>query len=85
MSAVLGSDEEVVVAGLGLVGLATVVLVTVVLVVVVVVGVAVAGFTVRFAVGPVVGSTAAGPASAEGLPARSRRKCWCKGGTLATV
>ena len=59
LPAVLGSDDTVAVAGLGLVVLATVVLVTVVDVLVV----AAAGFSEGFAVGPVVGSPAAGLAS----------------------
>lgn len=63
LSAVLGSDDTVAVAGLGLVVLATVVLVTVVDVLVVVA----AGFSAGFAVGPVVSSPAAGLASAGDL------------------
>ena len=59
LSAVLGSDDTVAVAGLDLVVLATVVLVIVVVVLVV----AAAGFSEGFAVGPVVGSPAAGLAS----------------------
>lgn len=51
LSPVLGSDDVVAVAGLGLAVLATVVLVTVV----VVLFFAAAGFSVGFAVGPVVG------------------------------
>lgn len=56
LSAVLGSAALVAVAALGLEALATVVLVTVVVVLVVVA----AGFSAGFAVGPVVGSSAAG-------------------------
>ena len=67
LSPVLGSDDVVAVAGLGLVVLAIVVLVTVVVVLVVVA----AGFSAGFAVGPVVGSPAAGPASAGDLSAPS--------------
>lgn len=63
LSAVLGSDDFVAVAGLGLAVLATVVLVIVVVVLVV----AAAGFSEGFAVGPVVGSPAAGLASAGEL------------------
>lgn len=60
---VLGSDDVVAVAGLGLAVLATVVLVTVV----VALFFAAAGFSVGFAVGPVVGSPAAGLASVGDL------------------
>lgn len=67
LSPVLGSDDTVAVAGLGLVVLATVVLVTVVVVLVA----AAAGFGAGFAVGPVVGSPAAGVASAGDLSALS--------------
>ena len=63
LSAVLGSDDFVAVAGLGLAVLATVVLVTVVVVLVVVA----AGFSAGFAVGPVAGSPAAGLASVGDL------------------
>ena len=59
LSPVLGSAAVVALAGLGLTVLATVVLVTVVVVLVV----AAAGFSAGFAVGPVVGSPAAGLAS----------------------
>lgn len=67
LSPVLGSAEVVAVAALGLVVLATVVLVTVFVVLVV----AAAGFSAGFAVGPVVGSPAAGLASAGDLSALS--------------
>lgn len=67
LSPVLGSAAVVAVAALGLGTLATVVLVTVVVILVV----AVAGFSAGFAVGPVVGSPAAGLASAEDLSALS--------------
>lgn len=60
MSPVLGSAAVVAVAALGLETLATVVLVAVVVVLVV----AAVGFSEGFAVGPVVGSPAAGLASA---------------------
>ena len=56
LSPVLGSAADVAVAALGLEDVDTVVLVTVVVVLVVVA----AGFSERFAVGPVVGSSAAG-------------------------
>lgn len=59
LSTVLGSAEVVAVAGLGLDGVDTVALVTVVVVLVVVA----AGFSEGFAVGPAVGSPAAGLAS----------------------
>ena len=59
LSPVLGSDDVVAVAGLGLAVLATVDLVTVVVDLVV----AAAGFSEGFAVGPVVGSPAEGLAS----------------------
>ena len=64
LSPVLGSATVVAVAALDLGTLATVVLVTVVVVLVA----AAAGFGAGFAVGPVVGSPAAGLASAEGSP-----------------
>lgn len=67
LSPVLGSAAVVAVAALGLGTLATVVLVTVVVVLVV----AAAGFSEGFAVGPVMGSPAAGLASAGDLPALS--------------
>ena len=67
LSPVLGSAAVVAVAVLGLGTLATVVLVTVVTVLVVVV----AGFSEGFAVGPAVGSPAAGLASAGDLSAPS--------------
>ena len=67
LSPVLGSVAVVVVAVLGLVVLATVVLVAVVVVLVV----AAAGFSAGFAVGPVVGSSAAGLAWAGDLSALS--------------
>lgn len=67
LSTVLGSAEVVAVAGLGLDGVDTVALVTVVVVLVVVV----AGCSAGFAVGPVVGSPAAGLASAGDLSALS--------------
>ncbi len=67
LSPVLGSDDVVAVAALGLGTLAIVVLVTVVVVLVV----AAAGFSAGFAVGPVVGSPAAGLASAGDLSALS--------------
>lgn len=63
LSAVLGSAAVVAVAVLGLEDVDTVVLVAVVVVLVVVV----AGFSEGFAVGPVVGSPAAGLASAGDL------------------
>lgn len=63
LSPVLGSATVVAVAALGLGTLATVVLVTVV----VVLFFAAAGFSVGFAVGPVVGSPAAGLASVGDL------------------
>ena len=59
LSAVLGSDEEVAVAALGLEVLVAVVLATVVVVTVLV---AVAGFSVRFVDGSVAGSPVAGSA-----------------------
>ena len=59
LSPVLGRDTEVAVTVLGFEALTTVVLVTVVVVLVV----AAAGFSAGFAVGPVVGSPAAGLAS----------------------
>lgn len=67
LSPVLGSAAVVAVAALGLGTLATVVLVTVVVVLVV----AAAGFSEGFAVGPVVGSAAAGLVSAGDLSALS--------------
>lgn len=67
LSPVLGSAAVVAVAVLGLETLAPVVLVTVVVVLVV----ADAGFSAGFAVGPVVGSPAAGVASAGDLSALS--------------
>lgn len=70
LSAVLGSAALVAVAALGLEALATVVLVTVVVVLVV----AAAGFSAGFVVGPVVGSPAAGLASAEGPPSKTHRQ-----------
>ena len=67
LSPVLGSDDVVAVAGLGLAVLATVVLVTVVVVLVVVA----ACFSAGFAVDSVVGSPAARLASAGDLSALS--------------
>lgn len=67
LSPVLGSAAVVAVAVLGLEDVGTVVLVTVVVVLVVVA----AGSSAGFAVGPVVGSSAAGLASAGDLPAPS--------------
>lgn len=61
LSPVLGSDDVVAVAGLGLAVLPTVVLVAVAVVLLV----AAAGFSAGFAVGPVVGSPAAGLASVD--------------------
>lgn len=67
LSPVLGSDDVVAVAGLGLAVLATVVLATVVVDLVV----AAAGFSEGFAVGPVVGSPAVGLASVGDFSALS--------------
>lgn len=80
---VLGSDDVVAVAGLGLAVLATAVLVTVVVLVVVA-----AGFSEGFAVGPVVGSPAVGLALAEELsvppPGTSRPSVSPAGGVAAS-
>lgn len=69
LSAVLGSVAAVTLVALGLEDVETVVLVTVVLVVMFVLVVVAAGFSAGFAVGPVVGSSAAGLASAGDLSA----------------